>query len=281
MILNKFKTAMLLALLTALLLWAGQALGGAGGLGIAIILVLAMNLGSFWFSDKIVLSMYKAKKVSQKEAPRLYSLVKDISERAELPMPKIYILPSMSPNAFATGRSPSHSAVAATKGLMEMLNDEELKGVLAHEMSHVRHRDTLIQTISGMIAGIISYLAIFARFGALFGLGGDDENGGILGILLMSILAPLAASIIQMAISRNREFMADEGAAKLLNNPNGLAKALRKIEEGVKKKPMKMGGDSTAHLFISNPFKAKKMMNLFSTHPTTDARVKRLESLNV
>lgn len=274
MIKNQFKTTILLAVLTAILLFAGQALGGMSGLIIAVPLVLLLNFGSYWYSDKIILKTYKAKEVT---SGRLFNIVKDVASIANVPMPKVYEIPSDSPNAFATGRNPKHSAVAATKGILTLLNDTELKGVIAHEVSHIRHRDTLIQTVSGMIAGVISFVASMAQWAAIFGGFGDDDNN-ILSLLVLMIVAPLAATIVQLSISRSREFMADEGAAKLLGHGDGLSSALLKLDAEIKKKPMRFGSDSTSHLFISNPFKKRAFSSLFSTHPSTQERVKRLRA---
>jgi heat shock protein HtpX len=277
---NQLKTVVLLALLTALLLWVGELLGGMQGLIFAGIFVFIMNMVSFWFSDKIVLAMYRAKEVKEHDAPRLHKIVREVVQLAGIPMPKVYIIPSSSPNAFATGRGPKHAAVAATQGILELLDDNELKGVMAHEISHVKNRDVLIQTVSGMIAGVISYVATMARWAAIFGgYGGRDRNNNGLELIVLAILTPLIATIIQLAISRSREFLADESAAKLLHGGNGLASALQKLQTGIFHNPMRMGNHSTAHLFISNPFKGNGLLNLFSTHPPMDERIKRLRRI--
>jgi len=272
MLLNKVKTVLLLAGLTGVLLLVGS-IWGTTGLTIAIALALLINVGSFWFSDKIVLKMYKATPASRKEYPELYKIIAKLAKKAKLPMPKVYILPQAAPNAFATGRSPSHSAVAVTIGLLELLTSKEIEAVLAHELTHILHRDTLIQTVAATIAGVIMYAAMMARFSAIFGLGDGDNN--ILGLLVIAILTPVVAIIIQMAISRSREYMADEGGAKLVKSGAGLASALEKLEQYGRRIPFKGASKATAHLFISNPFKG----GLLSTHPATKERVKRLRGL--
>ena len=278
---NQLKTVILLALLTALVLWIGQFFG-PNGLIIAIIFVVIFNFAGYWYSDKIVLKTYRAKEINEKDDPRFYKIVKEVAHLANIPMPKVYIIPSASPNAFATGRNPAHGAVAASTGILELLNNDELKGVMAHEVSHIKHRDTLLQVVVGMVAGVISYVATMAQWAALFGgFGGRDNNNGgnMIQLLVLAIVAPLAASIIQLAISRSREFMADEGAAKMLHSGFGLASALEKLEAGIKHRPMRMGSNSTAHLFISNPFSRRSFGSLFSTHPTTAQRVKKLKDM--
>ena len=278
---NHIKSAMLLATLTALLLWAGQALGGSGGFGIALLVAGAMNFGSYWWSDKIVLRMYGAQEISERQAPELWAIVRELAHRAKLPMPRVYVIPEEAPNAFATGRNPDHAAVAVTAGLVRMLDRDELAGVLAHELSHVKHRDTLVMTIAASLAGALSFLANMAMWGALFGgFGNDDDEGsnpiaGLLGI----IMAPIAASLIQMAISRSREFMADARGAQLTRNPLGLASALQKLETWKRQVPMHAGSPETAHLFIVNPFSGRGLASLFSTHPETQERIKRLREM--
>ncbi|MEW6130097.1 MAG: zinc metalloprotease HtpX [Acidobacteriota bacterium] len=278
---NRMKTMFLLAVLTAMFLFIGQALGGQTGLIIAIALAGIMNFGAYWFSDKIVLRMYRAQEITREDAPELFQIVRDLTARAAMPMPKVYIIPEAPPNAFATGRNPQNAAVAVTVGLMRLLTPEELAGVIAHELGHVKNRDTLIMTVAAALGGALSMLADMAMWSAIFGgSSSDDEEGGNpLGGLLGIILAPIAASMIQMAISRSREFIADEEGAKLTGNPLALARALRKIETWSREVPIHAGTPATAHLFIINPFAGGGFLKLFSTHPTTDARVERLERL--
>ncbi|NTV23173.1 MAG: zinc metalloprotease HtpX [Nanoarchaeota archaeon] len=280
---NQLKTVVLLGALTGLMLWVGQLIGGASGLTVALVIVLIMNLVMFWFADKIVLMMYQAKEV-EKGSP-LYNHVKEVARKADLPMPRVYIIPSKNPNAFATGRSPSHSAVACTEGILDLLDERELRAVLAHELSHIKNRDTLITTIAATIAGVISYVASMARWAAIFGgFGGrDDRDGGssLIELLVLAILTPLIATLLQLAISRSREFLADESGAKIVRDPKALADALLKIEAGVKMHPMGMGNSTTASLFITNPFKGNALLNLFSTHPSTKDRVAKLHSMKL
>lgn len=281
MIKNQLKTVLLLGLLTGLLLGVGQLIGGAKGLTIGLILAVVMNFGSFWFSDKIVLMMYRARKVTEKEAPALYKIVREVSKEAGIPMPVVYIVPTDTPNAFATGRSPKHSAIACTKGILSLLSDEELKGVIAHEMSHVRNRDTLIQTIAATIAGVISYAAYMARFAAISGRGDNRDSGQMFQLIALSIITPLLAMIIQLAISRSREFFADESGARIIKNPEALASALEKLDAGVKKNPLRFGSPATSSLFIVNPFSAGAVVNLLSTHPPLKVRIQRLRSMKI
>ena len=280
---NQVKSAMLLATLTALLLWAGQALGGQGGFVLALMVAGAMNFGAYWWSDKIVLRMYGAQAISAAQAPELWALVRELAQRAELPMPSVYVIPEDAPNAFATGRNPENAAVAVTAGLVRMLERDELAGVIAHELSHVKHRDTLVMTIAAALAGALSFLANMAMWSSLFGggMGDDDDEGGMSPIagLLGILVAPIAASLIQMAISRSREFMADERGAALTQNPLALARALGKLETWKARVPMHAGSPATAHLFIVNPFSASGLVSLFSTHPSTQERVKRLQAM--
>ncbi|MFP4111972.1 MAG: zinc metalloprotease HtpX [Candidatus Woesearchaeota archaeon] len=280
MIENQIKTVILLGALSGLLLWVGDLLGGMQGLSIAIVFVLGMNLASYFFSDKIVLKMYRAQEVPKSH--KLYSMVTELARSAKLPTPKVYIIPSGNPNAFATGRNPKHSAVACTEGILDLLTDAELKGVLAHELSHIKNRDTLIQTIAASIAGIISYVAMMARWAALFGgFGGRDDRGGNgIELLVLAIVTPLVATIIQLAISRSREYMADESGAKISHNPHGLASALEKIHHESSRNPMRFGNPSTSSLFITNPFKANTLVRLLSTHPPMEERVKRLRAMH-
>jgi heat shock protein HtpX len=280
---NQLKSAILLATLTALLLWAGQALGGQGGFVLALMVAGAMNFGAYWLSDKIVLRMYGAQAITEAQAPELWAIVRQLAQRAQLPMPSVYVIPEEAPNAFATGRNPEHAAVAVTAGLVRMLERDELAGVIAHELSHVKHRDTLVMTIAAALAGALSFLANMAMWSSLLGGGmssDDDEGGahpiaGLLGILV----APIAATLIQMAISRSREFMADERGAALTQNPLALARALGKLESWKARVPMHAGSPATAHLFIVNPFSASGLANLFSTHPSTQERIKRLQAI--
>lgn len=275
--LNNVKTVGLLTLLTLLLVFIGGALGGQGGALIALIFAGVMNIGSYWFSDKIVLRMYKGQEVT---SGQLYDVVKEIVERNNLIMPRVYMLPQSTPNAFATGRNPSHAVVAATQGIMDILTREELMGVMAHEMSHVRHRDILIGSIAATIAGAISFLANMAQWSLLFGMGGDEEEGGsMLGMIATMIFAPMAAMLVQMAVSRSREYAADRGGAELCGNPHYLANALRKLEMANRQQPMQNVNDATAHMFIVNPLSGKNLQNLFTTHPPIQERVKRLEAM--
>jgi len=279
---NRLKTVMLLGLLTALLVWLGYALFGQSGLVLALVFAAIMNFATYWWSDKIVLRMYRAQEVNQSHAPELFQIVGELAQRSRMPMPKVYIIPEEAPNAFATGRNPRHAAVAVTQGLLGMLNREEVKGVLAHELGHVRNRDTLIMTVAATIGGALSMLANMAMWGAIFGSSSDDEEeGGGIGALLGIIFAPIAAALIQMAISRSREFLADERGARLSGNPMALASALRKIEAWSQRAPMHTGTPATAHLFIINPFSAGGLSRLFSTHPPTAARVERLEAMAI
>ena len=276
---NTLKTAFFLTLLTLLLVFIGRLLGGNSGMIIALIFAAVLNLGSYWFSDKIVLRMYRAQKIEEGDNPRLYRIVKNIALQSNLPMPRLYIIPSDSPNAFATGRNPQHAAVAVTSGIMKILNEEELEGVLAHEMAHIKNRDILIGSIVATVAGAISMLAHMAQFAAIFGGGRDDEDrGGGLAMLFMAIIAPIAALLIQMAISRSREYQADESGARTSHKPLYLANALKKLSYASQKIPME-ANPSTAHLFIVNPLSGRGMVNLFSTHPPLEERISRLEEL--
>jgi heat shock protein HtpX len=279
MIKNQFKTVILLGLLTGLLLGAGQLLGGRQGLFIGLAIAIVMNFSMYWFSDKIVLKMYRAKPVKVADNPELYNMVKEVAEKAEIPMPKVYIVPTNNPNAFATGRNPKHAAVAVTHGIMQLLDKDELKGVIAHEMAHVKNRDTLIQAVAATIAGVISYLAFFARFAAIFGGGRDRDSGEMFQLLALAILTPIVATIIQLAISRSREFLADETGAKTIKNSSALASALKKLHEGAKHHPMRMGSPSTSSLFIVNPFSARGFLHFFSTHPSLESRVEKLSNM--
>lgn len=280
---NVFKTFLLLAALTALFMFIGEALGGRAGMTIALVLALGMNFFAYWFSDRMALAMSGAKPVSESEAPELHRMVEELARRAEIPKPKVYIIPQETPNAFATGRNPDHAAVAVTTGIMQLLSKEELMGVLSHELAHIKHRDILISSIAAVLAGAISYLANMAQWGLLFGGFGDndEEDGGnplgIVGVILMMILAPLAAMLIQMAISRSREYLADAGGAKILGDPVPLASALKRLEEWNQRLPMAVN-PATAQMYIVNPLTAGNLANLFSTHPPIEERVKRLLS---
>ncbi|RTZ94437.1 MAG: zinc metalloprotease HtpX [Deltaproteobacteria bacterium] len=279
---NQAKTFFFMAVLTILFVFLGNLLGGRQGAIIALVIAAGMNFFSYWYSDKLVLSMYKAKPVTEAEAPELYNLVRELSQRAGLPMPKVYIIPNDSPNAFATGRSPSHAAVAVTTGALNLLSFEELAGVLGHELTHVKNRDILIGTIAATFAGAISFLATMARFGAIFGGVDDDEGGGnIFVVLIVSIFASLAAMLIQMAISRSREYLADEGGARISGNPRYLANALRKLDAYAKRIPFQSVNPSTSHMFIVNPLKGGGLASLFQTHPPIEERIERLERMAV
>jgi heat shock protein HtpX len=278
---NTLKTAFLLTLLTLLFIFIGQLLGGNQGMVVAFIFAAIMNLGTYWFSDKIVLAVYRAQPVDEGRSRRLHSIVRRAASSAHLPMPKVYIIPSQTPNAFATGRNPKHSAVAVTQGIMKVLDDDELEGVISHEMAHIKNRDILTGSIVATLAGAISMLAFMARFAAIFGgYGGRDGQGrgGGLSLLIMAIVAPLAALLIQMAISRSREYAADSTAAKNSHKPLALANALRKLEHAARRMPLN-AKPSTAHLFIVNPLSGKGMASLFSTHPPIEERVARLQKM--
>lgn len=279
---NRIKTMMLLAALTALFVWVGQALGGQAGLVIALLFAGVMNFAAYWWSDRIVLRMYGAQEVSETQAPELFAIVRDLAQRGRIPMPRVYVIPEETPNAFATGRNPQHAAVAVTEGLLRLLNREEIAGVLAHELGHVKNRDTLIMTVAASLAGALSMLANMAMWGALLGgsSSDDDDDGGSspLAGLVGIIIAPIAAALVQMAISRSREYLADDAGATLTGNPLALASALRKIESWSQQVPMHAGSPATAHLFIINPFSGGGLVQLFSTHPSTQARIERLEA---
>jgi len=277
---NTLKTTFLLALMTALLLWIGQALGGSQGLVLALVMAGAMNIGSWWFSDRIVLRMYGARELSQADAPELYSIVHELALSAGMPMPRLYMVPSEAPNAFATGRSPSHAAVAVTEGIMRMLSRAELRAVLAHELSHVRNRDTLISAIAATLAGVILMVARMAQFTAMFGgMRRDDRDGASgLELLVMIVVAPLAAMLIQMAVSRSREYQADASGAHISHSPNDLASALEKIAAASGRLALP-AGPATAHLWIVNPLRGSWIANLFSTHPPVEERIRRLRAM--
>ena len=281
---NYFKTTILLIALTLLLVWVGSMFGGRQGAVYAFAIAMGMNFFSYWFSDKIVLKMYGAKEVSDQESPAYYGIVKELVDRAGLPMPRTYIIPTQAMNAFATGRNPGHAAVAVTEGMLNSLSREELRGVLGHELAHVRNRDILISTIVATIAGAVMMLANMARWASIFGgYGGrnDEEEGsggGGFAILFLAILAPIAALLIQMAISRSREYAADKGGAQLTGSPLGLASALEKLQQAAMVRPMD-AGQTTAHLFIVNPLSGRSFAAIFSTHPPIEERIKRLRAM--
>lgn len=281
---NKLKTTLLLGLLTGLVMTIGYLIGGQSGVLLALIISTVMNFSAYWWSDKIVLMTYGARKADQKKYPELYKTMNELTSVASLPMPRLYIMDSPMPNAFATGRNENHSVVAVTTGLLQQLNSTELRGVLAHELAHIKNKDILIGSIAATFAGAISYLAQLAYFGNLFSSSDDEEGGGhgIFGLIIMMILAPLISAMLHMAISRSREYIADEGGAKIAGNPEGLASSLHKISNfnathelhGSPKQ------ETAAHLFIINPFKTSTLMALFSTHPPVEERIKRLKKLN-
>ncbi|MBI5407760.1 MAG: zinc metalloprotease HtpX [Nitrospirae bacterium] len=277
---NTLKTTFLMAGLTLVLIWAGAALGGKSGMTMALMFALIMNVVTYWFSDKIVLKMYRAKEVSEKDAPELYSTVRRLAQRADLPMPKVYIMEQDQPNAFATGRNPSHAAVAVTTGIMRILSREELEGVIGHELAHVKHRDILVGTIAATLAGAISYLAQMAQWAMLFGGGrhDDDEGGSPIAAFVMMIVGPIAAMLIQMAISRSREYGADEGGARIAGNPRYLAGALKKLHTASQRIPLD-ANPATSHMFIVNPLSGGGVLKLFSTHPPIEERIARLEAM--
>ena len=281
---NILKTGLLLAVLTVMLVLLGGALGGQQGMMIAFFLALAMNFVSYWFSDKIVLAAYGAKPIDEAAAPRLYAIVHRLATRAGIPMPRVYLIPSETPNAFATGRNPQHAVVAVTEGIMRILDEEELEGVLAHELSHVKNRDVLISTIAATLAGAITYLAHMAQWAAMFGgRSRDDEEGGSnpIAMILLAILAPIAALLVQMAVSRSREFQADATGAQVAGRSWGLAKALEKLQMANQAMPMADATPATAHLFIVNPLSGETLMRLFSAHPPLEERIARLRAMRI
>ncbi|MBN1645202.1 zinc metalloprotease HtpX [Candidatus Woesearchaeota archaeon] len=271
---NRLKTAMLLGLLSGLMLGAGLFIGGQTGVLIALAFAILLNFGSYWYSDKLILRMYKAKEADKKEYTGLHNIVEEVSQSAKIPKPKIYIVPSESCNAFAVGRSPKHSAIGVTKGILKLLDKNELKGVIAHEIGHIKNRDTLIATIAATIAAVISYLSVFARYFAMFGTR-DRDGAGAGEILALAILTPILALIIQLAISRSREYLADRTSAKLTGQPQQLANALAKLHNSTKNNPMRIGSKTTASLFIVNPFLGG-FTSIFSTHPKAEFRIKKL-----
>jgi len=276
---NFFKTAFLLTLLTLLLIWLGAAIGGRTGVIVAFCLALILNFVSYWYSDKIVLAIYRAQPAQEAEFPVLFRAVSDLTQAASVPMSKIYIIPTQTPNAFATGRDPNHAAVAVTHGILSVLSEDELRGVLSHEIAHVKNRDILIQTVVATIAGAISMIAYMARWTAFFGGSRGRRGGNIIGILVMSIVAPIVAMLIQLAISRTREYQADESGARISGAPLSLANALRKLTLASKRIPMRGANPNTAHLFIVNPLSGSGLVRLFSTHPPLEDRIARLERM--
>jgi heat shock protein HtpX len=276
---NAVKTVFLMTLMMVLFLFVGYLLGGNTGMTIALVFSLIMNFGSYWFSDKIVLKMYRAKEVNRESAPKFYDMIEGLAKQANLPMPKVYLINDPTPNAFATGRNPDHAAVAATTGILQGLSNEELAGVMAHELAHVKHRDTLISTIAATLVGSISFIAQMAGWVFMFGRGNDERGGSGIGGLVLLILSPILAMLIQMAISRSREFAADKGSAEFTGNPLGLASALQKISRGNQIKPVYHSNPTTAHMFIINPLHGGGMSKLFSTHPSTEERIKRLQAM--
>lgn len=273
------KTAILLGVLTGIIMLIGGLLGGSHGVAIAFIFAAVMNFSSYWFSDKMVLRAYHAQPLDASSAPELYGIVTELAQAARIPIPRLYLIDTDTPNAFATGRSPRHAAVAVTRGIMRICDRDELKGVLGHELSHVINRDILTSTIAATLAGAIMMIASFLRWGAIFGIGGrDDERGGALELIVLAILAPIAATLIQLAISRTREYQADASGAQLTHHPLYLANALRKLESANERLPMD-ASPATAHLFIVNPLNAQGLTRLFSTHPPIEERIRRLERM--
>jgi heat shock protein HtpX len=279
-IMNTFKTFILLIVMAALFMFIGRLIGGDTGMFVALVIAIVMNFVSWFYSDKIVLSMYAAKEVDEAAAPNLIRIVRELVDNAHLPMPKVYIIPSQNPNAFATGRDPNHAAVAVTEGILNVLSYDEIKGVIGHELSHVKNRDTLIMVIAATMASAIGMLAYMGRFGALFGFGDRRGGGGILTILLWAILAPIIAMLIQLSISRTREYSADKGGAEFSENPLALASALRKISSVAERHPQQdLANPTTAHMWIASPLSANGIMALLSTHPPIEERIKRLEQM--
>jgi len=277
---NGFKTMLLMVTLTLMLVLIGGLIGGKSGMTIALVLAFGMNFVAYWFSDKIILKMYGARAVTESEAPALYGTVRRLAQRAQLPMPKVYVMDEDQPNAFATGRNPEHGVVAVTTGIMRILSQEELEGVLAHELAHIKNRDILVSTVAASIAGAISYLAQMAQWAALFGgrRDSDDEGGSPVAALVMMIVGPIAAMLVQMAISRSREYGADEGGARIAGEPRHLASALRKIHQAAQAVPLD-ASPATSHMFIVNPLTGGGLLKLFSTHPPVEERIARLEAM--
>lgn len=278
---NRIRTVVLLTGMTLLIMLIGRAIGGVAGMFFALILAAGMNFFSYWYSDKIVLKMYNAHEVTAQDAPDIYYLVERLTSRANLPMPKLFIIPEHSPNAFATGRDPEHAVVAVTQGLLELMDRDEIEGVLAHELAHVKNRDILIGSIAATMAGAIMMVANMAKWSAIFGMGSDDDEGGLgfVGLILMSIIAPIAAMIIQMAISRSREYLADSTGAQIVGHQHGLAGALEKLGAYSRQVPMHDANPSTAHMFIVNPLAGGSLLSLFSTHPPLEKRIAKLRGV--
>ena len=281
---NRLKTTLLLSLLTVLMVLMGSALGGKAGMITAFVMALGMNFFSYWFSDKIVLKMYGAHEIGEHDHPAFYGMVRRLAIQAGLPMPKVYIIPSDSPNAFATGRNPQHAAVAATEGILRILSPDELEGVMAHELAHVQNRDILVGTIAATFAGAISMIGSMLQWGAMLGAGRNDDEeggaGGLIGSLVMAIIAPMAAMLIQMAVSRSREYLADETGARICGRPLALADALRKLHVASHSIPMQEARPASAHMFIVNPLTGGSLLSLFSTHPPMEERIARLEAMS-
>ncbi len=275
---NQLKTVLLLGVLTALCLWVGS-FWGSSGLTVALLFVLLMNGISYFWADKIVLMLYQAKPLTSQQHPWLHELVKDLCRKAALPLPKLYLIPSEQPNAFATGRDPKHAVVACTEGILKLLSREELKGVLGHELSHIKNRDILVCTIAATIAGVISYIGAMVRWGGMLGGNREDKGGGLLELIVLGILTPLLAVLLQLAISRSREYLADESGARLLRDGKPLASALQKLESGTRQIPMRLGNQASSALFIANPFSGREVLGWLSTHPPISERVKRLKRL--
>ncbi len=276
---NHFKTALLLGALGGVLLSIGAILGGQQGMTIALVFAIITNFGAYWYSDKFVLRMYRAKELSVSEYPRVHQILNDLCKKNKMKKPELYLIPSKNPNAFATGRNESHAVIGVTEGIIELLTEKELKGVLAHELAHIKNKDMLIGSVDATIATTISFVATMARWSAIFG--SRNRNGNIFSLLIISIITPIVAMIIQMAISRSREFEADKIGAKFAKDSKGLSSALKKLERYGKGFPMRFGSEASAHLFISNPFRSRNMLKLFSTHPTTDERIKRLAKIKL
>jgi len=276
---NHFKTALLLGALGGILLSIGALLGGQQGITIALVFAIITNFGAYWYSDKFVLRMYRARELSVSEYPRVHQILNDLCKKNKMNKPELYLIPSKNPNAFATGRNESHAVIGVTEGIIELLTEKELKGVLAHELAHIKNKDMLIGSVAATIATTISFVATMARWSAIFGSRNRNEN--IFSLLIISIITPIVAMIIQMAISRSREFEADKIGAKFAKDGKGLASALKKLERYGKGFPMRFGSEASAHLFISNPFRSRNMLKLFSTHPTTEERIKRLAKIKL